>query len=375
MIRVLQVVDGVGWGGTKEQTYLISRELSKRGVEVHMALSFQYRLMVEKLKDTSVRFHFFENHGKLSRFNPFNYYRLREIVKRETFDVVVANSPHALTFVRIALSFLRKRPKVIAYKRTGRSSNWLSKLLKYSLADRIVVVDKQTMERLKKEGFFPEKLVYIPSGVDLQRFKPLGEEIKKAKREELSIPQDAKVFINVANWNPEHKGQPLLIEAFSKLSCPKCLLVLVGMNTDKEAPALGERFGIRDRILALGFREDVPELLNMSDFFVFSSYFEGIAGALLQAMACGKVVISTLAGGIRDYLRDGENGFAVEVGDLHGLVEKLNMALSLQEEEYRKMSEEAKRTANHYSIERTVEGYMELFRELLSISQELQSIP
>ncbi|MCS6957985.1 MAG: glycosyltransferase, partial [Aquificaceae bacterium] len=100
-----------------------------------------------------------------------------------------------------------------------------------------------------------------------------------------------------------------------------------------------------------------------------------IAGALLQAMACGKVVISTLAGGIRDYLRDGENGFAVEVGDLHGLVEKLNMALSLQEEEYRKMSEEAKRTANHYSIERTVEGYMELFRELLSISQELQSIP
>jgi len=73
----------------------------------------------------------------------------------------------------------------------------------------------------------------------------------------------------------------------------------------------------------------VPELLNMADYFVFSSYFEGIAGALLQAMACGKVVISTLAGGIRDYLKDGENGFAVDVGDLEGFVDRLKRALDI----------------------------------------------
>ncbi|MDW8293889.1 MAG: glycosyltransferase family 4 protein [Aquificaceae bacterium] len=375
MIKLLQVVEGGGWGGTKEQTYLISKELAKRGLEVHMAISFGYQLMLEKLKDYPIRFHFFENHRGLPRLNPMNYYRLRRVLKEEKFHIVIANSPHALDFLRIALAFVGDRPKVIAYKRTGRSSGLFSKLLKYAFADRIVVVDRRTFERLKGEGFFPEKLRHIPSGIDLQRFKPLGRERALAKREELGIDQDKKVFINVANWNPEHKGQPLLIEAFARLRCPKCLLVLVGIGTDIEAPAYARRYGLENNLLALGFREDIPELLNMSDFFVFSSYFEGIAGAVLQGMACGKVVISTLAGGIGDYLRDGENGFGVQVGDLEGFVEKLKLALQLNKEEYERLSRRAIETAREYSIERTVEGYLRLFSELLGGTSNPQSIP
>ncbi len=367
MLRVLQVVDGIGWGGTKEQTYLITRELSLRGFQVHMALSFQYELMREKLKDFGVKFHLFENHNKLSRFNPANYYRLWKVLK-EGFDIVIANSPHALDFVRVAISFLRKKPKIIAYKRTGKSSNFLSKTFKYSVADRIVVVDKTTFERLKEENFFPERLVYIPSGLDLERFRPLGREKALQKRKELGIEPSKRVFINVANWNPEHKGQPLLIKAFSRLECVDCLLILVGLETDRHAPEYAKRYGLEGRLIGLGFREDVPELLNMADYFVFSSYFEGIAGAVLQAMACQKVVISTLAGGIRDYLVDGENGFAVQVGDLEGLTQKMSRALSLSEEEYRKISTKALQTASQYSIKSTVDKYVELFKELLDIS-------
>lgn len=368
MVKLLQVVDGVGWGGTKEQTYLITRELSKRGFRVHMALSFQYDLMVSKLKGYDVKLHFFENHNKLSRFHPFNYYRLWKIMREENFDIVIANSPHALDFVRTAMSFLKTKPKLVAYKRTGRGSNFFSKLFKYSFADRIVVVDRATFERLKEDGFFPEKLVYIPSGLDLSRFKPMGKEMALTKRRELGIDPNKKVFINVANWNPQHKGQPFLIEAFRRLNCPQCLLLLVGINTDKEAPKYAQRYGLGERLIGLGFREDVPELLNMADYFVFSSYFEGIAGALLQAMACGKVVISTLAGGIRDYLKDGENGFAVDVGDLEGFVDRLKRALDLSEEERERLSKRAIETAQQYSIERTVDKYEELFKDLLGIS-------
>ncbi len=368
MLKLLQVVDGVGWGGTKEQTYLITRELSLRGFEVHMALSFQYDLMVEKLKDYPVKLHFFENHNKLSRMNPANYYRLWKLMKEENFHIVIANSPHALDFVRVSLTFLRPKPRVIAYKRTGRGSNLFSRLFKYSVADRIVVVDKDTLERLKKEGFYPERLVYIPSGLDLERFKPMEKERVVQKRRELGIPLERKVFINVANWNPQHKGQPLLIEAFSRLDCADCLLVLVGLETDKHAPDYAKRYGLEGRLIGFGFREDVPELLNMADFFVFSSYFEGIAGAVLQAMACGKVVISTLAGGIKDYLVDGENGFGVEVGDLQGLVQKMRQVLSMSQESLKSISEKAMQTAQAYSIQKTVDLYMKLFRELLGLS-------
>ncbi|MFN7065775.1 MAG: glycosyltransferase family 4 protein [Aquificaceae bacterium] len=375
MLRILQVVNGVGWCGTKEQTYLITKELTLRGFEVHMALSFQYELMVEKLKDYGVKFHFFENHNKVTRLNPLNYYRLWKIINKEgPFHIVIAVSPHAFDFVRVATSFIQRRPKIVAYKRTGKSSNILSNLLKYSAADRIVVVDKKTYEKLKEEGFYPNKLVYIPSGLDLYRFKVNDHASRLKMREKLGIHPKSKVFINVANWDPR-KGQPFLISAFAKLKCPECICLLVGLKTDVEVPEYAKRYGLEGRLIGLGYREDIPELLNMADYFVFSSYLEGLAGSLLQAMACGKIVISTLAGGIRDYLKDGENGFAVDIGDMEGFVDRLRKALSLSEEERKRLSEKAQRTAQVYSIKNTVDNYVELFKELTDKTSALQSTP
>ncbi|RMH80536.1 MAG: glycosyltransferase [Acidobacteria bacterium] len=363
-MRVLSVVDGVGWGGTKEQTYLIARELSKRGLEVHMAMAFQYEEMKRKLKDYPIRLHYFEKHHRLYRFDPLNYYRLYNIIKENKYHIVIANSPRALDFVRVVYLFLKEKPKLIAYKRTGKGSGFLSKRLKYSIADRIVVVDKNTYERLREEGFYPERLVYIPSGLDLERFKPMGEKIGLKKKEELGIPKETRVFINVANWIPHHKGQPLLIEAFRELNCKDCILLLVGIGTAEGAKEYAKKHGLEGSLLGLGFREDLPELLSMSDFFVFASYFEGIAGAVLQAMACEKLVISTLAGGIKDYLVDGVNGFGVEVGSLEGLIKAMRKALELPREEIERLGKKARATALNYSIERTVEGYIKLFEEL-----------
>ena len=60
-IKVLQVIDGIGWSGTKEQVYLLTRELSKReNIEVGIALSEKYSEMIEKLSPFPVNFHFFE---------------------------------------------------------------------------------------------------------------------------------------------------------------------------------------------------------------------------------------------------------------------------------------------------------------------------
>lgn len=62
-MKVLSVVDGVGWSGTKEQVYLLALELSHH-VDFHMALSFEYIKMVEKSSPYEVKFHFFEHHSR-----------------------------------------------------------------------------------------------------------------------------------------------------------------------------------------------------------------------------------------------------------------------------------------------------------------------
>ncbi|RUM58584.1 MAG: glycosyltransferase, partial [Persephonella sp.] len=277
-MKVLQVVDGFGWGGTKEQVYLTTRELKKKGIDVHIALSFQYKEMVDRLSPYNVPIHYFENHVKNARYRLENYKRLISIIDKNNFDIVIANSPHAFDYVRIAKIFLKTNPKIINVKRSGRVPSIISKYLKYSAADKIVVVSKQVKEILEKSKFFPEKLITIESGIDLERFKPEPER-KFELRKKLKLPLNKKIFINVANWNPKVKGQDKLIQTFLNLNCEDCLLILVGLDTDKEIKKFNS-----NKIIGLGFRKDIPDLLNASDYFVLSSYLEGIAGALIQGM-------------------------------------------------------------------------------------------
>jgi len=363
-IKVLEIIDSLGWCGTKEQTYLITKYLSKY-FNVELALAFNHNEMIEKLKDT-VNLKFYEvDNGSKRRFNLKNYLRLYKILKTGNYDVVVANSSWAFNYILAVYPFLKRKPKLVAMRRSGFLPSFFSKHFKYRFADKIVVVSKDVANLLKKKNFYPEKIVVIESGIDLSRFKP-NPAYRKELREKFNFKENERIFINVANFQPWRKGQDILLEAFSKLNCDNCKLLLVGHDTNsEEAKTLIKKFSLEDKVIPLGFRYDVDKLLNGSDFFVLTSNSEGIAGAVLQAMSTGKVVLSTLAGGIGEYLIDGYNGFTCPVGDVECLTEKMKKILSLSNDEYKRISEKAIETAKRYSIEETVKKWKDLIEELV----------
>ena len=363
-MKILEVIDSHGWCGTKEQTYLITKYLSKY-INVDLALAYDHKEMIEKLEGIVPLKFYEEDKGSKRRFDIKNYKRLKKIIEEGNYDVVVANSSWSYNYVIGVYPFLKRKPKLIAIRRSGYVPSIISKYLKYKWADRIVVVSKQVAELLKKKNFFPEKLVTIESGIELSRFTP-SNKFREEYRKKLNISGSKKVFINVANWQPCRKGQDILLKAFKKLNCENCKLLLVGHNTDsEEARKMIKGLGLENKVIGLGYRTDVEKLLQASDFFVLSSNSEGIAGALLQAMASGKVVLSTLAGGIGEYLEDRKNGFAVPIGDIESMVEKMRKILSLFPEDYKIISENAVQTAEKYSIEKTVKKYIELFQEVV----------
>ncbi|WP_457626845.1 glycosyltransferase [Persephonella sp.] len=363
-IKVLEVIDSLGWCGTKEQTYLITSALSEY-FDVELALAFDHTEMIQRL-DGKVPLRFYEvDTGSKRRFDIKNYLRLYRIIKEGNYDVVVANSSWAFNYVRAIYPFLRKKPKIIAMRRSGYIPSFFSRYFKYSIADKIVVVSKDVARQLAEKNFFPDRLVVIESGIDLSRFKP-STEYRQSVRKQLGIKENEKVFINVANWQPWRKGQDILLKAFRELGCENCRLILVGNDTDgSEAREFIKNLGLENRVITLGFRPDVERLLQGADFFVLASNSEGIAGALLQAMASGKVVLSTLAGGIGEYLKDGVNGFAVPVGDWKGMAEKMKQILNLTEDEYRKLASNAVETAKEYSFEKTTEKWVNLIESLV----------
>ncbi len=366
MLRVLSVVDGFGWGGTKEQVYLLARELKKREVDVELALAYQNREMVEKLSPYGVVFRFFENHTKFNRLNPANYLRLYRIIKENNYHVVIANSPHAYDYVRLVYPFLKNKPKLVVVKRSARVPNPLSLKLKYAYADAVVGVSKAVVKSLASAGFPENKLYVIPSAIDLERFYPNREKGLSIRRQ-LGIPTDAKVFVNVANWNPPVKGQDMLIKTFSELKCPNCYLLLVGSLTDTEGNKLAKAYSVEKRVIGVGFRENPEDYINAGDYYVMSSYLEGLPNALLQAMACEKVVIATKAGGVEDFLKEGFNGFSVNVGDFNALRQKMEMVLKLSPEEYHQIGKRARETAMNFTPERTCQEYINLFQKLLGV--------
>ena len=363
-------IQGSGWGGTKEQTYLVTKGLKEKGVDVHIALSSEFTEMIEKLKPYEVPMHFYEDLNDNGKFNIRQHKRLANILDKENFDVVVANSPKTFDYALMAYLFTKNKPtpKLISMKRSGKRSSWFSKVFKYQFADKIVVVSEGVTEQMRKDNFLPEKLITIPSGIPTDRFRP-NPENRTALRKKLGIEDSKHVFINVANWNPKVKAQDKLLEAFSQVKNPNTILVMAGYQSDTTAKEYAEELGIANQFIGLGYREDIPALLDMADYYVLSSNLEGIAGSVLQAMIMGKIALSTLAGGIGSYLKDGENGFTVPVGDFTGLTKKMKHIVQLSQVEKENIIRKSMNTGNEYAIDNTTDKYMKLFDSMLTESK------
>jgi glycosyltransferase involved in cell wall biosynthesis len=121
------------------------------------------------------------------------------------------------------------------------------------------------------------------------------------------------------------------------------------------------RPGWADRVLFLGRRTDVPELLNAMDVYVLPSVSEGICNSLLEAMAAGLPVIATATGGNPEVAVDGNSGLLFPVGDARLLAQRL-LALRAQSDFRAQLGRQAlHRVQQEFSIEAMVRSYAEMY--------------
>lgn len=147
---------------------------------------------------------------------------------------------------------------------------------------------------------------FLPNGVDLPA--PMKE---GTLRSELSIPPDAPVISNVANFHP-WKNQATLIEAFARAECcPRAHLVLAGDGACLTAcQQLARELNVDRRVHFLGRTDRVPEVLRMSQVFAFPSQSEGMANGVTEAMAHGLPVVVLDVPGLTRLVRPGLDGLA-----------------------------------------------------------------
>lgn len=138
--------------------------------------------------------------------------------------------------------------------------------------------------------------------------------------------EDSPIVLTVARLD-EQKGHTYLLKAATEV--PGALLVFAGDGPERASLENEAReLCLSDRVIFLGQRNDVRELLQGCDMFVLPSLYEGLPLSIMEAMASGKPVIASNIGGVKELIRDGETGCLVTPGDPHALARAINTLVS-----------------------------------------------
>ncbi len=172
----------------------------------------------------------------------------------------------------------------------------------------------------------PARVVSIPTGIDLDRFKPGARDEARAA---LGLDREGALIGIVATLR-SWKGHRYLFEAFAGLADRGARLVVVGDGPQREAlEALAKELGIAGRVRFAGNQADVAPWMRALDLFCLPSYAnEGVPQALMQAMACGLPVVSTPVGSIAEIVQDGDTGRLVPPEDAQALRAALEALLA-----------------------------------------------
>jgi glycosyltransferase involved in cell wall biosynthesis len=124
---------------------------------------------------------------------------------------------------------------------------------------------------------------------------------------------------------------------------------------------LAKELGLENRLSFLGFRQDVPDILNDLDIFVLPSTSEGFPLVVLEAMACAKPVVATRCGGTGEMVDEGRTGYMVPVADASAIASRVSELLN-QPEGGASMGRAAKlRVESEFSVQTMVANYERLY--------------
>jgi Glycosyltransferase len=179
-----------------------------------------------------------------------------------------------------------------------------------------------------------ERLIQLPTCVDMSLFHP---ESADRLRLESGIRADCKVFVNVGRIS-RPKGWELLLDAFEEFLTVdrNALLIFVGDGEDRPLlQAQVERRSLESRVRVTGFQTScqVASYLRLANAVVFGSFVEGWSVALLEALACGKAIVSTEVSGAANMIRPGQNGFIVKDRNPSTFAEAMRAVLTLADAE------------------------------------------
>ena len=252
-----------------------------------------------------------------STFDPRGIHRLVRVLRSNSVGLLVTRGYKANTLGLMAGRLIGV--PVVAVCGGWTAHTWSVRLyesldrIALRHADQIAVVSEATREALIGAGIASRRIAVVPNAVDSTVFRP-GDGTRL--RKELGIGKETVVIAAVGRLSPE-KGHSCLVEGFAHVrSRLPCHLLLAGDGPERPVlESLVLSSGLPTVTTFLGWHSDVREVYWAADIVCLPSLSEGMPNAVLEAMACGKPVVGSDVGGVRELLADNESGIVVPPGN------------------------------------------------------------
>ncbi len=296
--------------------------------------------------------------------------RLQNLMRSGRFDLVHVHGLKAALLTGLVCKRRGGPPSVVtlhnALPRPG--PRWREMILRRVLTSpEAVIVVSQAQERdIRRRGLIDSaQLVTIPNGIAMPS-PSFYRNDRKALRAKFNVASDECLVITVARLLVA-KGIADLIEAAHALrGNPSLRFFVVGSGPDlSEFTARASALDVNERLIFLGYRNDVPDLLQAADLFVLPSHSEGTPLSILEAMAAGCAVVATDVGGIPEIVEHGKTGYLVPPRRPAELARTISR-LALDPEHRIKLGEAGRlRVETHFTQERMFAKTTSLYQDLL----------
>jgi UDP-glucose:(heptosyl)LPS alpha-1,3-glucosyltransferase len=211
----------------------------------------------------------------------------------------------------------------------------------------------------------PERISVIYSGVNLEMFHPsLKNESRTVRKSEFGFEEADIVLIFVAN-EFRRKGLRTILDAMASLAETRLHLLVVGGDSADSFHTQINQLSLEKYVRFLGRSGRIPQLMSMSDIFVFPTAYEPFGLVITEAMACGLPVLTSRIAGAAELIQDGFDGLLLDdPNDAKELAAKLRKLLN---EDMRKtIGIRARAKAELFSFKSCSTATCEAYQKLLT---------
>ena len=355
--NILFIVRTMGLGGTENVVLQLCEILSDKVNKIVVCSSGGVH--EKKLQEMGIKHYMIPD---IASKNPRDMLKscrsIKNVIKEE--QITIVHSHHRMAALYAELVAPKSVVKVANAHNTFTDKKKLTQLAYRNT--KVIAVGEMVKKNLTEYFEIPKEQVCVihnavkPFDGNIVPIEVLNEERAKGN-----------VLIGNIGRLSEQKGMTYFIEAaeITTRTHPEARFVIVGDGEEREKlQAQVKAKGLQDKVLFLGYRNDIQNVMSQLDFVVLSSLWEGLPLTPIEAYSVGKTVVGTAVDGTPEIICDDADGYLVKPRNPIQLAEKMNELIENSEMRESMGSQAMKRYQDEFSFEKLSERYVAFYEEL-----------